>query len=410
MELSVVIPVRNEAANIAPLVAELRAALDGRIDYEIVYVDDGSGDGTAVSGARAVAAAPAPRPPSHAARPERRDPQRRQGGARAVDRRRSTATARTIPRIFRDFSRSPAPRRATPPLLVAGLRAKRRDTLAKRLASRIANAVRARLLGDATPDTGCGLKVMRRELYLDLPFFDHNHRFLPALVMRLGGRTVSVPVNHRPRERGLSKYGVLDRLWVSIADLLGVMWLKRRGSRPETIAERCRGRRPAARAPRLARAMSADGVRGRGRLWGRWLVLLLLGAGIVLAWRHHAAFDPLAISGEIATHPAAPLVFLALHVAASLLLHSAHHPRDGGRPRLRRRLGPGVGDGGKRARRGRGLPHRALRQWRRRSIPRACRASAPALRRAESRRLARGGGACASSRCCRTASPITRSA
>ena len=236
MELSVVIPVRNEAANIAPLVAELRAALDGRIDYEIVYVDDGSGDGTA----EAVRALSLPR---------LRLVRHRTGHGQSAAIRSGVKAARApwiatidgdgqndpadIPRLF-EIARA-APR--DPPLLVAGLRAKRRDTLVKRLASRIANAVRARLLGDATPDTGCGLKIMRREVYLDLPFFDHNHRFLPALVMRLGGRTVSVPVNHRPRERGLSKYGVFDRLWVSIADLLGVMWLKRRGSRPETIAE-----------------------------------------------------------------------------------------------------------------------------------------------------------------------------
>ena len=89
----------------------------------------------------------------------------------------------------------------------------------KRLSSRIANTVRAKLLGDGTPDTGCGLKLFRRELYLDLPFFDHNHRFLPALVQRQGGSVVSVQVNHRPRERGQSNYHVFDRLWVGIADL-----------------------------------------------------------------------------------------------------------------------------------------------------------------------------------------------
>ncbi len=124
-----------------------------------------------------------------------------------------------------------------PALLVAGLRFKRRDTAAKRLASRIANGIRARLLGDATQDTGCGLKVLRREAFLELPFFDHYHRFLPALVLRNGGRVVSVPVNHRPRHSGRSNYGVFDRLWVSIVDLLGVMWLKRRGSRPELVSE-----------------------------------------------------------------------------------------------------------------------------------------------------------------------------
>ena len=98
----------------------------------------------------------------------------------------------------------------------------------KRVSSRVANGIRARLLGDATPDTGCGLKLISRAACLELPFFDHMHRFLPALVQRNGGATVSVEVNHRPRTRGTSNYGLFDRLWVGIVDLLGVMWLKRR--------------------------------------------------------------------------------------------------------------------------------------------------------------------------------------
>ena len=115
-------------------------------------------------------------------------------------------------------------------LLVAGLRAKRRDTLVKRLSSRIANRIRAAMLKDNTPDTGCGLKVFSRAAFLDMPRFDHMHRFLPALMLRQEGRVISVPVNHRPRQRGASKYGVFDRLWVGIVDLLGVMWLQRRAS------------------------------------------------------------------------------------------------------------------------------------------------------------------------------------
>ncbi|MGE0725239.1 MAG: glycosyltransferase, partial [Alphaproteobacteria bacterium] len=122
--------------------------------------------------------------------------------------------------------------------LVAGHRHRRRDVWSKRWASRIANAVRARLLRDATPDTGCGLKLFRREEFLDLPSFDHMHRFLPALFIRRGQTVVSVPVNHRPRTRGRSNYGVLDRLAVSLTDLLGVMWLIRRGKRPEIIPDR----------------------------------------------------------------------------------------------------------------------------------------------------------------------------
>jgi dolichol-phosphate mannosyltransferase len=238
MDCSIVIPVRNEAANIAPLVAEIRAALDGKADYEIVYVDDGSSDDTA-DAVRALATGfPGLRLVRH---------RRSCGQSAAIRTGVAAARAPWIVTLDGDGQNDPAdiPRLlaiaraapAEPPLLVAGLRAKRRDTLTKRVSSRLANGIRARLLGDATSDTGCGLKVMRRELYLALPFFDHNHRFLPALVQRAGGTTQSVPVNHRPRERGRSNYGTWDRLWVGIADLCGVMWLKRRGSRPEIVPE-----------------------------------------------------------------------------------------------------------------------------------------------------------------------------
>jgi dolichol-phosphate mannosyltransferase len=118
------------------------------------------------------------------------------------------------------------------PVLIAGHRTRRQDSRVKRLASRVANRVRATLLGDATPDSGCGLKVFRRAAFLELPAFDHMHRFLPALFIRAGGRVVSVPVGHRPRMRGVSKYGTLDRLWVGIVDLAGVAWLQRRWKRP----------------------------------------------------------------------------------------------------------------------------------------------------------------------------------
>ena len=159
----------------------------------------------------------------------------------------------------------PRQRRTTPPLLIAGHRARRQDSWSKRLASRIANAVRRRLLGDDTPDTGCGLKLFPRDLFLDLPYFDHMHRFLPALVLREGGIVRSVPVNHRPRQRGVSNYGVFDRLWVGIVDLFGVMWLRRRRARPESGrgrgAARGKPRRPPARPKHAARQTSAEPVR-----------------------------------------------------------------------------------------------------------------------------------------------------
>jgi dolichol-phosphate mannosyltransferase len=238
MELSIVIPVRNEAPNIAPLVAEIRAALDGACDYEIVYVDDGSSDETAAS-VRGLA---------HGFARLRLVRHRRSAGQSAAIRSGvKAARAPWIATLDGDGQNDPAdiPRlwqmaRAAPtdvPFLVAGWRQKRQDDAMKRLSSRIANRVRGALLGDGTPDTGCGLKLFRRELFLDLPFFDHCHRFLPALVRRAGGRTVSVPVNHRPRARGRSNYGTLDRLFIGIADLAGMMWLMRRAKLPEIMPD-----------------------------------------------------------------------------------------------------------------------------------------------------------------------------
>jgi dolichol-phosphate mannosyltransferase len=232
MDLSVVIPVRNEAPNVAPLVAEIRAALDGCAAYEIVYVDDGSDDGSVAEIERVGREVPQLRLVRHRARA---------GQSAAVRSGVRAATAAWIATLDGDGQNDPAdiPRlwamaQAAPPasrLLIAGHRAKRRDSTVKRVSSRIANRVRSRLLGDDTPDTGCGLKLFPRALYLDLPFFDHQHRFLPALALREGAQVVSVPVNHRPRQRGTSNYGTLDRLWVGIVDLGGVMWLKRRAGR-----------------------------------------------------------------------------------------------------------------------------------------------------------------------------------
>jgi dolichol-phosphate mannosyltransferase len=124
-----------------------------------------------------------------------------------------------------------------PPLLIAGYRESRQDRWTKRFASQIANRIRRRILGDDTPDTGCGLKLFPRSLFLDLPYFDHMHRFLPALVLREGGVVRSVRVNHRTRRRGVSKYGVFDRLGVGVVDLCGVIWLQRRAARPHLLDE-----------------------------------------------------------------------------------------------------------------------------------------------------------------------------
>jgi dolichol-phosphate mannosyltransferase len=232
MDLSIVIPARNEAENIAPLVGEIAAALDGKLTYEVIYIDDGSSDETAAT-VRAVASThPTVRLLRHASSC---------GQSAAVRSGVKAAQAEWIATLDGDGQNDPAdiPRlwamtreTGSARLLIAGRRTKRRDTWIKRASSRIANSVRASLLKDATPDTGCGLKLFRRDLFLDLPFFDHMHRYLPALVLREGGQTVSVPVNHRPRSRGVSNYGTLDRLAVAFADLIGVLWLQRRAKNP----------------------------------------------------------------------------------------------------------------------------------------------------------------------------------
>jgi dolichol-phosphate mannosyltransferase len=238
MDLSVVIPVKNEVGNIAPLVAEIAAALDQRVDYEIVYVDDGSTDATAAEIRDLQESMPRLRLVRHA---------RSCGQSTAIRSGIKAAYGVWIATLDGDGQNDPADiialwqiaqdARAIPPLLIAGQRTRRQDSWSKRRASRIANAVRRQLLHDDTPDTGCGLKLFRRALFLDLPYFDHMHRFLPALVLREGGIVRSVPVNHRPRHHGTSNYGVLDRFGVGIVDLLGVMWLRRRAAQPQPIEE-----------------------------------------------------------------------------------------------------------------------------------------------------------------------------
>jgi dolichol-phosphate mannosyltransferase len=231
LALSVVVPVRNEGPNIAGLIAEITAALTPVGPFEIVYVDDGSDDDTALELARA-------------RRLERRlrIVRHRRPGGQSAALRSGILSARAplvatldgdgqndpaeLPRLFETFLKT----ESWPPLgLVGGDRSRsRRDRWVKRTASRIANAVRGRVLGDRTADTGCGLKVMRRDAYLLLPYFDHQHRFLAALFLREGFAVRSVPVGHRPRTRGRSKYGTLDRLAVGVVDLVGVAWLRRR--------------------------------------------------------------------------------------------------------------------------------------------------------------------------------------
>lgn len=229
--VSVVIPVRNEAPNVAPLVAEIEAALVG-VAHEIVYVDDGSSDDTPLVLAEVAAAGAPLRWLRHRASC---------GQSAAVVTGVKAARGTWIATLDGDGQNDPADipkllaraeREGAGGIMVAGHRVNRKDSWVKRRSSRIANGIRSRLLRDATPDTGCGLKLFPRELFLDFPHFDHMHRFLPALALRAGARVVSEPVNHRPRTRGVSNYGTLDRLAVSLLDLIGVAWLQRRGKRP----------------------------------------------------------------------------------------------------------------------------------------------------------------------------------
>jgi dolichol-phosphate mannosyltransferase len=227
-QLSVVVPVFNERDNIPPLLAEIAAALRGRIAYEVIYVDDDSTDDS-----RAVLAA------QKASHPELRVLHHvvRSGQSTAVWNGVRAAQSPWIATLDGDGQNDPADlpkllaaRDGTPDVrLFAGWRTTRRDSFNKRISSKVANAVRSRMLKDATPDTGCGLKLFEREVFLRLPYFDHMHRYLPALVKRAGFSIQSVPVGHRPRTAGTSKYGMLDRLWVGLADLRGVAWLMRRG-------------------------------------------------------------------------------------------------------------------------------------------------------------------------------------
>lgn len=225
--ISVVVPVYDESGNVGPLADEVDAVLDRRISYELIFVDDCSSDGSEAEIADVIARNPRVSSCRHAVN---------RGQSAAVRTGVRAARAEVVAVIDGDGQNDPRDipklygRLVTAPVLrmVIGERRNRRDNRLRRASSRVANAVRSRLLGDGVSDTGCGIKVFYRADYLDLPAFDHMHRFLPALVQRNGGRVLAVPVNHRPRLHGMSKYGVTNRLWVGIADMLGVMWLQKR--------------------------------------------------------------------------------------------------------------------------------------------------------------------------------------
>lgn len=225
--VSVVVPVKDEAGNAAPLAREIAAALAGGPAHEIIFVDDGSGDGTADTLLALKTELPQLRVLRHA---------RNLGQSRSIRTGALAARGDVIVTLDGDGQNDPAD---IPALLaalesepgiamVSGVRVKRQDSASRRLASRLGNGLRNALLGDGAIDTGCGLKAVRRPVFLNLPYFDHMHRFLIALVQREGGKVRFVPVNHRPRLSGRSKYTNLGRLLVSVHDLLGVRWLQRR--------------------------------------------------------------------------------------------------------------------------------------------------------------------------------------
>jgi glycosyltransferase involved in cell wall biosynthesis len=235
--VSIVVPVRNEAGNIALLVAEIAKALEGQWSFEVVYVDDGSTDGTEAELKRLM---------THHAWLRRVRHKQSCGQSAAVRTGVAAARASIVATLDGDGQNDPA---FIPTLvraleagnprvgLVAGQRVGRKSGGFKKLQSRIANAVRGAVLRDGTRDTGCGLKAFRRAVFLGLPYFDGLHRFLPALIRREGFDIGYVDVVDRPRAHGVSNYGMWDRLWIGILDLAGVWWLIRRKKRIPEISE-----------------------------------------------------------------------------------------------------------------------------------------------------------------------------
>jgi len=235
--VSVVVPVRNEVANVAPLVTEIAAALAGQWTFEVVYVNDGSIDGTEAELQRLKGLHPWLRSVRH-----------KQSCVQSAAVRTGVAAARAplVVTLDGDGQNDPA---FLPALiraleagqprvgLIAGQRVGRKATGFKKLQSRIANAVRGAVLRDGTRDTGCGLKAFRRDVFVALPYFDGLHRFLPAVVKRDGYEIGYIDVVDRPRQAGVSNYGLWDRLWVGILDLAGVWWLVRRKKRVPEILE-----------------------------------------------------------------------------------------------------------------------------------------------------------------------------
>jgi dolichol-phosphate mannosyltransferase len=235
-EVSIVVPVYDEEGAAPALAREIAAAFAGA-DFEILFVDDASRDATLDQLLALTGEIPQLRVLSH---------QFNAGQSRAIRTGVLAARAAIVVTLDGDGQNDPADAPAlaraleqapADVALVGGERASRQDTAARRWASRIANAVRRRLLNDATTDTGCGLKAMRREAFLRLPYFDHIHRYLPAMMLREGYRVAFRPVGHRPRRAGRSKYTNIGRLMAAVSDLAGVLWLRSRARDPGAVEE-----------------------------------------------------------------------------------------------------------------------------------------------------------------------------
>ena len=228
--LSVVVPVFNEEGNIAPLLKEIYTTFVGNINFEIIYVNDGSTDQTQNELIESKSVYSNLRILNHKASC---------GQSLAIRTGIIAAKGDWILTLDGDGQNDPSCVNQLFDLiengvdLIGGNRTlSRQDSFSRRSTSLVANLIRSNLLKDSSPDSGCGLKLIRKSAFLDLPYFDHMHRFLPALIQRRGGKVISFPVNHRIRKYGKSKYGTIDRLLVGIVDLLGVLWLIKRSKIP----------------------------------------------------------------------------------------------------------------------------------------------------------------------------------
>ncbi len=244
VEISVLVPVMNEAGNIAPLIGEICDVFKGR-RFEIIYIDDASTDNTVPELSALLGNVPQLRVLRHA---------KRSGQSAAIWSGLLQARGVLIGVIDGDGQNVPADfpaletallNQGDSPAMAAGIRQRRNDSPARLLASRVAKWIRVSLLSDTHPDSGCGIKILPRSLFLQLPFFNHMHRFMPSLVRRHGGVVIGIPVAHRPRQVGNSKYRIFDRLIVGISDVLGVIWLLRRAPATGVVNELGQPARPA---------------------------------------------------------------------------------------------------------------------------------------------------------------------